>query len=103
LLVGKFWNVGSLAGVFNGDPTDIAVSVKVKDSILVKVFRFRNLPGAKFDVQRIRVLKVFDLHNENDRSKNALCTVSPSGSKITLKNFPSIMSICAHRRIRPSF
>ena len=39
----------------------------------------------------------------NDRSKKALCTVTPSGSKITLKNFPSIISICAQRRIRPSF
>jgi hypothetical protein len=39
----------------------------------------------------------------NERSKNALCTVSPSARRITRKYFPSASSIGAHRRIRPSF
>jgi hypothetical protein len=91
LLVGKLRNVGSLAGVFNGDSTDIAVPVKVKDGILVKVFRFHNLHGAKLDIKGVGVLKVLDLHNENDRSKNALCTVHhvylrPSSNSAVLLN-----------------
>ena len=50
LLVGKLGNVGSLAGVLNGDPGDIAVVVKVKDRVLIKVLGFRNLDSAKLNV-----------------------------------------------------
>ena len=44
----------------------------------------------KFNVTRISVLKIFDLDGVNDRSENALCTVSPYGSKIRGKYFPPI-------------
>jgi hypothetical protein len=36
-------------------------------------------------VERISVFEVTKFHSRNERSKNALCTVSPSGSSITRK------------------
>src|SRR5262245_19856025 len=102
LLVRKCRNVGSLAGVLNGDPADLAVAVEVKDRVLIKIFGFSYVGSAKLNVQGVRILKVLDLHGVNERSKNALCTVSPSGRRMTLKCLPSASSIAAHRRIRPS-
>jgi hypothetical protein len=88
LLVGKRRNVGSIAGVLNRDAADIAVPVEVKDRVLIEIFGFGNFDRAKLNVQRVSILKVLDLHGVNDRSKNALCTVSPSGRRITLKYLP---------------
>jgi hypothetical protein len=50
LLVGKLRNVGSLAGVLNGDPAGIAAPVKVKDRVLIEVFGFSHLDSAKLNV-----------------------------------------------------
>jgi len=50
LLVGKLWDLGSLAGVLNSDPADIAATVQVKDRVLIKVSGFTHLHFAKLDV-----------------------------------------------------
>ena len=44
----------------------------------------------ELDVEGIGVVKVFDFHGSNERSKNALCTVSPSGRSTTRRYLPSI-------------
>ena len=58
--------------------------------------------GTKLDVESIGLKEVRDFHGVNDLSKNVLCTVSPSGSRITLRYRPSISAIWPHRRMRPS-
>ena len=80
LLEGEARNVGPLAGVFDGDAQDAAVFVHVEQRVLVQVARLGDVVGLELDVQRVGVLKVSYFHNLNDRSKNALCTVSPSGN-----------------------
>jgi hypothetical protein len=50
LLVRKSRNIGSLAGVLNGDPADIAAAVKVKDCVLIKIFGFSHVDSAKLNV-----------------------------------------------------
>ena len=82
---------------------NISVAVEIQQCVVIEVFGLSNLGGTKFNVKRVRVLKGFDLHGVNDRSKNVLCTVSPSGHRITRKYFPPVSLIGAHRRIRPSF
>jgi hypothetical protein len=50
LLVGKMWNVGTVARMFHGDSTNIAVTVKVEERVLVEVFSFGDLDSTKFNV-----------------------------------------------------
>ncbi len=89
--------------MFNRDATNVPISVQINKSILIQVFGLDNLGTPKLNVQRVCVLKIFDFHGSNDRSKKALCTVSPSGNSITRRYFPFISGIGAQRRMRPSF
>jgi len=50
LFVRECWNVRSLAGVLNGDPTDIAVAVDIKNRVFVKILGFSHVSGAKLNV-----------------------------------------------------
>jgi len=50
LLVRKCRNVGSLAGVLDGDSADIAVAVEVKDRVLIEIFGFSDFDSAKLNV-----------------------------------------------------
>jgi hypothetical protein len=80
LFEGKTRDVGALAGVFDGDAQDAATFVHIEQRVLIQVARLGDGIGFELDVQRVGVLKVSYSHNLKDRSKNALCTVSPSGN-----------------------
>jgi hypothetical protein len=95
-------NVGAGAGVFEGNGANLSICIQIEDRVLVQ---FPGLPdslGLELDVKRIGVFEIHDFHGLYRRSKNALCTVSPSGSKMTLRYRPPISSIRAHRQILPS-
>lgn len=77
LLVGKDRKVDSILRMFHGDPADTPRLIQFEKGVLVEVSRLSDRDGAEFDVQGIRVQEVRDFHGLNDRSKNALCTVSP--------------------------
>ena len=76
--------------------------LEVEEGVLVQVPRLGHFRGAKLDVESVRLKEVGDFHDVNDLSKNALCTVSPSGSRITRRYLPSISAIWPHRLMRPS-
>jgi hypothetical protein len=63
------------------DCANVTVTVQVHDRVLIKVFGFENRSLAELDLERVGICKIFYFHGTNDRSKNALCTVSPSGRK----------------------
>ena len=92
-----------VSGMLNRDGTNVAISVEIEKSVLIQVFGLNDLGVAKLNIERISVLEVFDLHGSNDRSKKALCTVSPSGNSITCRYFPCISPMDAQRRMQPSF
>ena len=103
LLEGDVWNVlHSLLGVLHSNPADVTFSVDIKLRILVEVARLCDVGTAELDIERISVLEITNLHGRNERSKNALCTVSVSGRSITRKYRPSISMMGAQRRTRPS-
>jgi hypothetical protein len=103
LLKGKARDVGALAGVVDGDAQDAAVFVHVEQRVLIQVACLGDVVGFELDVQRVGVLKVSYSHNLNDRSKNALCTVSPSGNSIThaTRVRPSLRSAPSGESFRP--
>jgi hypothetical protein len=82
--------------VLNRNCADITIAIQIKNRVLVEIPGFIDLGPAELDVQSVGILKVFDFHGSNDRSKKALCTVSPSGSKITRKYFPSTSGMGPH-------
>jgi hypothetical protein len=79
----------SLARMFNRDRANVAVTIQVHHRVLVQVFGFENRCLTELDIEGVGICKIFDFHGTNDRSKNALCTVSRSGSKTTRKYRPS--------------
>jgi hypothetical protein len=95
-------NASAVTRVFDSDAADVALSIDIQECIFVQIPRLGYLGRPKLNVQRIRVLEIFNLHCLNDLSKNALWTVSPSDKSITRRYFPSISGIWAHRRMRPS-
>ena len=62
---------------------DMALCVDIKDSVFIQIFGFRYIAVAELYVQGVSVFEVADFHGLCPLSKNALCTVSPSGSKTT--------------------
>jgi hypothetical protein len=50
LLVRKSRNVGSLAGVLNGNPADVAIAVEIKDRVLIEIFGFSHVDSTKLNV-----------------------------------------------------
>src|SRR5690606_41667574 len=56
----------------------------------------------ELDVQRIRIGEVLELHGAKPRSKKALCTVSPSASRITRSQRPPASGMCLQSRTLPS-
>src|SRR3972149_10356782 len=94
--------VSALACVLERDCADIALGIHVKNGVFIQVFRLRYATVAELNVERVSVLKVADFHGLYPLSKKALCTVSPSGNRITRRYRFFISSILAHRLIRPS-
>jgi hypothetical protein len=69
--------------VLDCDSTNVAVSIEIENRILIEILCFDDFGLTELDVQGVGIPKVLYFHGSNDRSKNALCTVSPSGSKMT--------------------
>jgi hypothetical protein len=88
LLVGEVKDVRSILGVLDRDCADVAAAIDVKLRILVQIPSLGDVPSLELDVERIGVTEILDLHGSNERSKKALCTVSPSASKITRRYLP---------------
>jgi hypothetical protein len=72
LFIREPWNVRTLAGVLDRDAKDIAVLIEIQNSVLIQILRFGYFGCFELDVERVSVLKVFDVHGVNDRSKKAL-------------------------------
>src|SRR5205085_11712319 len=88
--------------MFDSYRTDIALTVQVENCIFVEVPCLSYVQRSELYIESIGILKISNLHGLNALSKNALCTVSPSESSITIKYFPFISGIWTQRRIRPS-
>src|SRR5213593_4091547 len=71
LLVRKPWNIGALAGVLDGNPANVAVSVNIQQSVLVQIPGLGDLGFFKLDVERVSILEISDLHGPGARSKKA--------------------------------
>jgi hypothetical protein len=72
LFEGERRNSGPVACVFNCDTTNVAASINIQECVLVEITGLDNFYSPKFDVQGIGILKIFNLHDLNDLSKNAL-------------------------------
>jgi hypothetical protein len=72
LFIRKPRNVRTLTGVLDRDAEDIAALIEIQNSVLIQIFRFGYFGCLELDIERVSVLKVFDVHGVNDRSKKAL-------------------------------
>src|SRR5439155_26007944 len=102
LLEGKVREVRALFGMLHRDGADIPRVIEINLGVLVEVLRLDDAISLKLDVEGVGVLKVLDLHGLNERSRKALCTLSPSASNTTRTYLSSISLTGAQRRIRPS-
>jgi hypothetical protein len=62
LLVGKFWDLGAFARVFNRDGANLAIRVEVQQRIFIEILCLSHIARAKFDMKRVGILKVFYFH-----------------------------------------
>ena len=60
-------NVGSLAGVLDGNAANVSFAVEIEQDIFVQVLGFADLSGFELDVKRVRVLEILDFHGLNDQ------------------------------------
>src|SRR5450631_2788568 len=93
---------GPLGCVFNSDGANVALSINVKNGVLVEIARLGNRSFPKLYEHGVGVSKVANFHGANLRSKNALWTVCPSANRITRRYRFSISGTHTQRRIRPS-
>src|SRR4030065_730827 len=89
--------VGSLAGLLDLDADHAAVRGQVEHDALVRFPRLRGILGADFDIERIHVLEVGDIHDSifpsSRYSISAFCTCRRlSASSHTTDCGPSITS-----------
>lgn len=57
----------------------LPLSVELEKRVLVKIARLDDVGATELDVERISIFEVTKFHGRNERSKNALWTVLPSG------------------------
>lgn len=88
LLIREMGDARTFTCMFERETTNVAPLVQVKQRVFIKIFGFGYLNRTKLNVQRVSLLEICDLHRVNLRSKKALWTVSPSGSKMTRKYLP---------------
>jgi hypothetical protein len=72
LFIGEARNVRTLTGVLECDAADIAALIEIQNSVLIQILRFGYFGCLELDIERVSVLKIFDIHDVNDRSKKAL-------------------------------
>src|SRR6266481_1315978 len=94
--------VGTVPSVLDREGADLTLTIDVELGVFVQVLGLDYASSFELDVQRVGILEVLDFHGANERSKNALCTVSPSGRSTTRRYLSSISRMGAQRRIRPS-
>jgi hypothetical protein len=77
--------------MFDGHAHEVPLLVEIDVDVLADLLSLGDFIIRELDKGRVGVRKVFDFHlslSLNDLSKNALCTVSPSSSRITRRTFP---------------
>ena len=62
LFEGEGGNTSTITGMFDGDATDFAFSINIQESVLIEIASFGHFGWSELNVQRIGVLKIFDLH-----------------------------------------
>jgi hypothetical protein len=72
LFIGEARNVCTLTGVLDCDAANIAALIEIQNCILIQILRFGYFGRLELDIEGVSVLKVFDVHGVNDRSKKAL-------------------------------
>jgi hypothetical protein len=72
LFIGETRNVCTLTGVLDSDGADVAGLVEIQNSVLIQILRFGYFGSLELDIESVSVLKIFDVHGVNDRSKKAL-------------------------------
>src|SRR6266404_7647705 len=71
LFIGEARNIRTLTGVLDRDAKDIAVLIEIQNSVLIQILRLGNFGCLELDIECVSVLKIFDVHGVNDRSKKA--------------------------------
>jgi hypothetical protein len=71
LFVREVRNIGALASVLNSNPANVALLVDVQKSILIQIPSLGDIDCPKFDIKRVGILEILNLHGLNDRSKKA--------------------------------
>jgi hypothetical protein len=97
-LVGEILDIHMLFGMFNSHTDEMSMAIEFDQNIFVDVSCLGNFFLCEIYEQGIRVRKILHLHHEpslNVRSKNALCTVSPSSKRITRRYLSSASGIFA--------
>jgi hypothetical protein len=72
LFIGEARNVCTLTGMLHCDAADIAPLIEIQNRVLIQILRFGYFGWLELDIERVCVLKIFDVHGENERSKKAL-------------------------------
>ena len=72
MFIGEARDVSTLTGVLDCDAADIAVLIEIQNRVLIQILRFGYFGWLELYIKRVSVLKIFDVHGVNDRSKKAL-------------------------------
>ena len=72
MLIRELGHACPLRRMFDGDGTDVPLTVDVQERILVKVARLDDGSLAELDVERNSFSEVADFHGSNPLSKKAL-------------------------------
>lgn len=63
LFIGEARNVSTLTGVLDRYAADIAVLIEIQNSVLIEILRLGYLGCLELDIERVSVLKIFDVHD----------------------------------------
>src|SRR5438045_2266347 len=85
LLVGELRDISARGRVLDGDRADVSRCVEIEQRIFIQIAGFGHGGLAKLNQQRVGAREIANSHGVNRRSKNALCTVSPSARRTTRK------------------
>ena len=67
LLKRNLRDIGTVAGVLDGHCHDLTRGIDIEQGVFVEISRFADLALAEFDIERIGVLKILDVHGEKPR------------------------------------
>lgn len=63
LFIRKTRNVSTLTGVLNRDAANIPGLIEIQNCVLIEILRFGYFGCFELDMERVSVLKVFDVHD----------------------------------------